>query len=341
MEKMKAALWVGPEQIELREVERPIPGKGESLVKVAYAGICGTDMMIYLGKHPRAKAPLIASHEFSATVVEPNGGPVEAGTAVVINPLISCGSCYACRAGMPHVCANLKLVGIDTNGGFAEYASVPWHTLCPIPNTLSLKHAALVEPLAVAVHAVRASRLRVGDVTAVLGAGPVGILTAQVAWLAGARKVFVSEMSPKRLQIARDLGFEAIDVKETDAVQAILAATEGDGVPVVFETAGTQPTIHDAVQVARIGGQILQVGMPKAPPTLDITALLFKEVQLLPIRVYRADEDFQTAIEIAATGQLDLDSPATHVLSLERLDEGMRLMHEATEACKILISPTA
>lgn len=340
-ETMRASLWVGPEKVEFREIERPTPAQGESLVKVAYAGICGTDMMIYIGKHPRARAPLVASHEFSGVVVDPGGGPVPEGTPVTINPLISCGVCYACRTGSPHVCASLKLVGIDSDGGFAQYAAVPWHTLYPVPESLPLKQAALVEPLAVAVHAVRASRLKVGDVTAVLGAGPVGILTAQVARLAGARRVFVSEVSPRRLEIARDLGFDVIDVREASAVDAILEGTGGDGVPVVFETAGAQPTIRDAGDVVRIGGQILQVGMPKTPPTVDLTKLLFKEVQILPIRVYRAEEDFRTAVDIAASGALDLETPATHVLPLERLDEGMELMHEASEACKILLDPSA
>jgi len=340
-EKMRASLWMGPEKVEFREIDRPTPAEGESLVKVAYAGICGTDIMIYLGKHPRAAAPLVASHEFSGVVVDANGGPVPEGTPVAINPLLTCGHCYACRTGTPHVCATLKLVGIDSDGGFAEYATVPWHTLYPVPESLPLVQAALIEPLAVAVHAVRASRLKVGDVTAVLGAGPVGILTAQVARLSGARKVIVSEMSPKRLEIAKGLGFEVIDVKEADTVEAVLAATDGDGVPVVFETAGVQPTIRDAGLVARIGGQILQVGMPKTPPTVDITTLLFKEVEMTPIRVYRAEEDFQTAVDIAAAGSLDLETPATHILPLERLAEAMELMHEAAEACKILIDPTA
>jgi len=340
-EMMRASLWMGPEKVTYTEIPRPAPAAGESLVRVAYGGICGTDMMIYLGKNMRAKPPLVACHEFSGTVADANGGPYPAGTRVTINPLISCGHCYACRTGSPHVCSALKLVGIDSNGGFAEYAVVPWHTLYPVPDSVTLKQAAVIEPLAVAVHAVRASDLKVGDVTAVLGAGPVGILTAQMARLAGARRVLVSEMSPVRLQIARDLGFEVIDVKDANAVQAILDATGGDGVPVVFETAGTQPTIRDAVAVARTGGQLLQVGMPKTPPTVDVTGLLFKEVTMKPIRVYRAEEDFQQAVYIAATGRVDLDTPATHVLPLRDLDKGMELMHAASDACKILIDPNA
>jgi len=335
-ERMKAALWVGPEKVEFREVDRPTPGPGEALLRVAYGGICGTDIMIYLGKHPRAKAPLAMSHEFSATVVAADG--LAPGTPVTVNPLLTCGTCYACRSGIPHVCATLGLVGIDRDGGFAEYVAVPRHTVRPLPAAVPLKEAALIEPLAVAMHAVRVSDLRVGDATAVLGAGPVGIMVAQVARLAGARRVLVSERSPRRLAIARELGFEVIDITQQDTVETILSATGGEGLPVVFESAGVQPTITDAGKLVRPGGQILQVGMPKTPPTVDLTALEFREIRITPIRVYR-EEDFDLAIAIA--DQVDLVTPVTHVLPLEKLDEAMELAHAAVDACKILLDAGA
>jgi len=339
-ELMKATLWTGPETIEFAKIERPVPRPGEALVKVAYAGICGTDIMIYLGKHLRAKAPLVMSHEFVGTVTQAEGHAFAVGTPVAINPLLTCGTCYACRNGLPHVCNTLKLVGIDRDGGFAEYAAVPLHTLRPLPASLPLVQAALIEPLAVGVHAVRASELKVGDVTAVLGAGPIGIMTAQVARLAGARTVFVSERSPKRLAIARELGFEVIDTTTQDVVETIMDATDGVGLPVVFETAGVQPTITDAAKLVRPGGQILQVGMPKTPPTVDVTLLLFREIEMTPIRVYR-EEDFSQAIAIAATGKIDLVKPVTHILPLSKLGEAMEIAHQAADACKILLDPSA
>lgn len=335
---MRAAVWTAPERIEYKEVERPTAGPGEAVVKVGYGGICGSDIMIYLGKHPRATPPLILCHEFSGTIVECDDGAFEEGTRVAINPLLFCGDCYACNSGTPHICENLGLVGIDQDGGFAEFVTVPLHTIHVLPESISMAQGALVEPLAVAVHAVRASALKVGDVTAVLGAGPVGILTAQVARLAGARKVFVSELSPKRKEIARELGFDVIDVAEQDPVEVILDATEGVGVPVAFDAAGVQATVDQTGKIVRVGGQILQVGMPKTPPTVDMTMLLFREITRKPIRVY-TDEDVSKAVAIAATGRVDLETPVTHTLPLEELGEAMEIAHEGTEACKILLGP--
>jgi 2-desacetyl-2-hydroxyethyl bacteriochlorophyllide A dehydrogenase len=337
---MKAALWTGPEQVAFREIPRPTPRAGEVLVKVAYGGICGTDMMIYLGKHPRSKAPLVMCHEFSGTIAADATGTYAPGTPVVVNPLLMCGVCYACRNGIPHVCAKLGLVGIDCDGGFAEYVATPLHTIRVIPATMPLVEAALVEPLAVGVHAVRVSNLKVGDITAVLGMGPVGNMVAQVARLAGARRVLVSERSPKRVAIARAQGFEVIDTTTQDAVAAIMEATGGDGVPVVFESAGVQSTINDAIKVVRGGGQLLQVGMPKTPPVVDVTSLMFREVVTTPIRVYR-EEDFNTAVAIASMGKIDLVRPTTHVLPLEKLHEAMELAHAAADSCKILLDASA
>jgi (R,R)-butanediol dehydrogenase / meso-butanediol dehydrogenase / diacetyl reductase len=337
---MKAALWVGPERIEYHDIALPAPREGEALVRVAYGGICGTDIMIYVGKHARAKAPLVMCHEFAGTIAADASGTYDAGTPVTVNPLLMCGVCYACRNGIPHICARLGLLGIDRDGGFAEYAAVPLDTVRPLPATLPLIQAALIEPLAVAVHAVRASALKVGDITIALGAGPIGMMTAQVARLAGARRVFVAERSPKRLAIARDLGFEVIDTNTQDVAHTIQAATDGVGLPVVFETAGVQATISEAGKLVRPGGQILQVGLPKTPPIVDLTSLLFREVTITPIRVYR-EQDFDQAIAIATTGQLDLTKPVTHIMPLSELGQAMELAHEGSEVCKVLLQTNA
>jgi len=334
---MQAGYWVKPETIEVRN--NPLPRQpGEVLLKVAYGGICGTDMMIYLGKHPRAKAPLVMCHEFVGTVVEDPSGTFAVGQPAAINPLLMCGKCYACRNGIPHICASLGLLGIDRDGGFAEYASVPLNTVRPLSPDLPLVQAALIEPLAVAVHAVRVSDLAVADETVVLGAGPVGLMVAQVARLAGACKVWVTERSPARIAIARALGFKVLDSSAGEVLPTLLGGSKGTGYPVVFETAGVQTTVTESAKLVRPGGQVLQVGMPKTPPTVDYTLLSFREIRITPIRVYR-QEDFDLAITLAEGDKIDLVKPVSHVLPLSRLGEAMELARQADSACKILLQP--
>jgi threonine dehydrogenase-like Zn-dependent dehydrogenase len=179
---MKAALYKDIKKVETGEIKKPEIKDKEALIKVKYAGICGTDIHIYKGLHPRATAPLVMSHEFSGIVEEigTKRKDIKMGDRVVINPLISCGNCFPCREGHPHICPNLNLVGIDQNGGFAEYTKVNSDKLFKIPDALPMDLAALMEPVAVAVHAVRKSKLSLGDKVAVIGGGPIGQLISQI-----------------------------------------------------------------------------------------------------------------------------------------------------------------
>ena len=172
---MKAVFFTGKNEIEVRDTKVPQIGQEEVLINVKFAGICGTDLSIMAGKHPRARPPLIMGHEFSG-VIETAGGDVrnlKPGDKVVAEPLISCGTCFACRSGYGYVCQNLGLYGIDAPGAFAEYIALPAGKVFKLPETFDLKKAALIEPLAVAVHAVRLSSLKVTDAVCVLGAGPI------------------------------------------------------------------------------------------------------------------------------------------------------------------------
>src|SRR5215469_6159574 len=192
---MQAAVYFGKEDVRVEDRPEPTVGDSEVLVRVRYAGLCGTDMTIYSGKHPRAQAPLVPGHEVLGRV-EVSGSSVrnalQKGTRVAIYPLISCGRCVACVEGSAHVCEKLRLVGIDQDGGFAEFVKVEPHQLVPIPDELSDEQAALIEPLSVAVHAVHESGLHIGDTVLVTGGGPIGNLVAQVARASGAREVVIS-----------------------------------------------------------------------------------------------------------------------------------------------------
>src|SRR5665811_836311 len=195
MNRMKAAVWTATDQVEVTDVPLPEVPNGWALVKVAYNGICGTDLAILHGKHPRATAPLIMGHEISGWVERAGATGPDAGTLVVAEPLISCGECRSCKNGLTHVCRRLGLYGIDAPGGMAQYVALPPEVLHAVPDGVDLRMATLAEPLAVAVHALERSGMERGDVVAVYGAGPIGILTALVARHEGAAAVVITAVS--------------------------------------------------------------------------------------------------------------------------------------------------
>lgn len=339
MTHMKAGLYYAEQKVMVGQLEKPATKTGEALIKVSFAGICGTDMMIYSGKHPRAKAPLAMGHEFSGVIEEINGETdFQVGDRIAVEPTISCGECDACISGNPHVCVTLKLIGIDSHGGFAEYAAVPLHRLHAVPDTLSDAHAALAEPVAVAIHTVRKSDVKVGDSVLVLGAGPIGLLIAATARLAGAGKIFISDVSPFRLVKAEQLGFIALDSKKVDVVEAVKAATKGNGADVVFEVAGNAVTADQMIHACRTRGQIVVVSVFKQPPAVNLAAMHFRELSLTTTRCY-SHSDFASAISMMATGQIDVSPFISHQLALDDIEQGFEYMKNPDESLKILIQP--
>ncbi|MCG5103218.1 zinc-dependent alcohol dehydrogenase [Oceanobacillus alkalisoli] len=336
---MKAGQFFSGKDVRIKQVQKPIPKKDEALIKVSSAGICGTDMMIFFGKHPRAEAPLIMGHEFSGIIDSINGvSDFTVGDRVVIEPTISCGKCPACEAGQMHVCQELKLIGIDMDGGFAEYVTVPINRLHRVPKELSLSVAALAEPLAVAVHTVRRSSLKIGENVAILGAGPIGLLIGMIAKLNGANNIFISDISPYRLEKAKDLGLHPINAGEKDVVDGILSYTNGKLIDTVFEVAGTETTLEQTVKLIKTQGKIVVVSVFKNRPLIDLTSMHFNEISLTTTRCYSKD-DFRTAIDIMAGGKVDISAVISHQLKIEEIEKGFSLMGEPDKSLKILIQP--
>jgi 2-desacetyl-2-hydroxyethyl bacteriochlorophyllide A dehydrogenase len=257
---------------------------------------------------------------------------------VTVRPLDPCGQCPACVAGHSHICHNLKFIGIDTPGALQGIWTVPAHTLHRLPDSLGLREGAMVEPVAVACHDVRMSDLKQGEFAAVIGGGPIGILVALVAQARGAR-VVLAEVNRFRVELARDLGIDAVNPLETDLAQLVNDRTGGAGADVVFEVSGSQAGADTMTKLPRTRGRIVVVAIYAEPPKVDLFRFFWRELKLSGARVYEA-EDFELAIELAATGKLPLAKLITDVLPLSRLEDAMHRMEGGGDCMKILVSCT-
>lgn len=334
---MRAAVWTAPDSIETRRISLPDVPDGWALVRSEMTGLCGTDFSILHGTHPRAAAPLIMGHEITGVVeIAGNGGPA-AGTRVTVEPLIHCGECHPCSSGDTHVCRALKLYGIDVAGSLAEFVALPASALIPLRETVPLEEAALAEPLAVAVHAVSRSGLTGGERVVVFGAGPIGVLIALVARHQGAGSVLISEPSEARRQVAEELGFETVAPGE-DPVQAIVAATGGDGADIVFDSAAHPSVAAMLPRAVRVRGTIVLVGVYKKPVELDLQALTFAENTLVGVRVYTRAA-VERAVALIEGGELGLDRVPTQVFALEDTSAAFEQAMSAGRILKVLVSP--
>jgi 2-desacetyl-2-hydroxyethyl bacteriochlorophyllide A dehydrogenase len=335
---MKAAFYERDEVISVREIDGSPPGPGEVQVKVAYSGICGTDLHIFHGVMDGRVAPAqIMGHEISGTVSAVGEGVsgITVGEIVTVMPLDSCGECPACLAGHGHICLNLNFLGIDTPGGFQTYWNVPAKTILHLPEGMSLELAALVEPLAVACHDVRLGKIKAGEQVVVLGGGPIGTLIALVAKHAGAN-VLVSEVNPTRVKVGQELGLDVVNPNEIDLVALVNERTGGAGADAVFEVTSHASGAEMMTRLPRTRGRIIIVGIFGQPPVVDLKAILWREMVAIGARVYE-HQDFEKSIELAANGELPLEGIITDIFPLDRLKEGIQKLAGGGDTMKILI----
>ena len=335
---MKAALYERDQTITMGVCEPVPPGPGEVQLRVSHCGICGTDLHIYHGvMDARVANPQIMGHEMSG-VVNAIGADVhgfDVGDRVTVMPLDPCGACPACEAGHSHICHNLKFLGIDTPGAFQSLWTVPAHTLHRLPDNLSLAHGALIEPLAVACHDVRLAGVGQGDEVVVLGGGPIGMLVALVAKQAGA-SVLLSEINPYRVALAHSLGFDALNPMETDLVKTVMARTGDAGADYVFEVSGSKPGAEVMTELLRTRGTVVIVAIFGQAPEVDLFKFFWRELKLIGVRVYES-QDFERAIQLAASGDLPLDKLVTSIRPLDNLKAGFEEMEAGGPAMKILL----
>lgn len=332
---MKAIIYEGPNKISVKDITKPVPKDGWAIIKVSHAGICGTDLNIYAGTHPRAKAPLVMGHEFSGTMESKNIPGLPKGTRVTVYPLLSCGKCEPCQTGNAHVCNTLGLLGIDCDGGMAEYIQAPIDSIIPLPDEVSDKLGAFVEPVAVTVHALRERGFVPGDNALVFGCGTIGLSTALTLRVFGASSILMMETDEARAQIAREMGFEVVSPIGLEMEPYCKTRTGGNGFDWVFDCAGVQPVASALLDAVKVRGHIVIIAAYKKPAELPLIKGMFKETSISFVRVYRK-KDFEIATKIVAQDS-NYEKIITHVLPADDAQKGFDLLTtKGTGAVKVM-----
>jgi L-iditol 2-dehydrogenase len=335
---MRASRLYGVRDLRLEDLPRPTPGPGEVLLKVAAVGTCGSDVHYYveggIGDQV-VTAPIVMGHEFSAWVAElgPGVTGLEVGQLVAVEPAIPCGECESCQHGHPNLCPDVVFCGTPpVDGVFAEYTVKPAENCFPLPAGLSPADGAMLEPLGIAIHTVDLAHLRPGYTVAVLGAGPIGLLTAAVARVAGATEVYVTEPLAYRRAFALRYAVTGVPIADaawdpgaSDVVDEIVRATGGRGVDVAFEAAGAAETPDQAARVTRPGGKVVVVGIP-SDDTMTLTAGVVRRKGLTIKLVRRMKHTYPRAIALVEKGLVDVGSLVTHTFPLERIGEAFEIV---------------
>ncbi len=337
---MLAARLHGPADMRVEAVAVPGPPvAGQALLRVTAVGICGSDLHTY--RHARIgdtriAGPLILGHEFAA-VVEAVGAaaldgmfrPLEPGTRVAVDPAQPCGQCELCEKGHPNLCLNLRFCGLwPDQGAMCQQMLMPARSCFPLPETIDDATAVLLEPLGVAIHAVDLAKIRVGDRVAILGAGPIGLCILQVARLAGAEAVFVTDKFPWRLDLARRFGAaEAWCCDQVDAVAAVQRATGGRGVDVAIEAAWCDDSVNQAAEMLVHGGRLVVAGIPE-DDQLRLQHSTARRKGLTIVMVRRMKHTYPRAIRLVARGAVDLKPLVSHRVPLEGVAEAFALNAE-------------
>lgn len=346
---MKALRWHNAKDLRLENIEEPSAKKGEVKLKVEWCGICGSDLHEYTAgpifipadqPHPLTgdKAPIVMGHEFSGQVVEVGEGvtTVQVGDRVAVEPIYNCGECEPCKQGLYNLCEKMGFYGLaGGGGGFSEFTSVPEHMLHKLPEGVSYEQGALVEPSAVALHAVKQSKLKVGDKAAVFGTGPIGLLVIEALKAAGASEIYAVELSEQRREKAAEFGAIAIDPATGDAVEQIQKLTSG-GVDVAFEVTGVPPVLKQAIHSTKFNGETMVVSIFEKEAPIHPQDLVLRERNLTGIIGYR--DVFPAVINLMAQGYFAADKLVTKRIKLDEvIEEGFEGLLKERNHIKILV----
>jgi 2-desacetyl-2-hydroxyethyl bacteriochlorophyllide A dehydrogenase len=337
---MRAAFYEGARRFRTGTTDVPVAATDEALLRVRLVGICGTDLHIFQGDldHRVPRGGVIGHETFAEVAAAPKGSGFAAGDRVVVEPLWFCGECRACRMGASYLCYRLKVRGVELPGGLQEFWTVPVTRLLRVPDSLGDDQAALIEPLAVATHDVRRAGVNADDQVLVFGGGPIGTLIALVCRQRGAR-VVVSEINPFRLEMLTGLGLETLPPGR-DVVKFANEWTGGVGVDVAFEVTGNRVAVATVTDVVRVWGAVSIVAIHAAPMPVNLYQMFARELSMHGSRLY-AREDWEEAIELAASGAIPLAPLVSRRVPLEALQEGMEMALGGGAVMKVLVDLTA
>lgn len=331
---MREAVLEGKQGFVVREALEPVLGQGEVRIRVRYCGICGSDLHTYVGGIPARYG-----HEYSGDVVEIGPGVTEweVGDRVAAEAIRSCYRCHWCMRGQPNLCEEFYVSWEGSAAGFATSTIVMADQLHRLAVEVTYEEAALVEPTAVALHAVKLSGIGVGDVVAVLGLGPIGQLVARLAALFGARAVYATEASRSRIDLAKGIVDEVIDVSATDPVARILDLTDGKGPDIVFECAGAVSSTQQALAMARKGGTVVVAGVCLHPVEMAVCNIALRELTVKGSMCASAG-DYASALELIRRGKIDVTPLVTDVVPLDDINGAFEKAVRG-DGCKILVKP--
>lgn len=306
---MLQAVMTEPGVIEFNEVDVPDINKTQVLLKVKKIGICGSDIHVFHGKHPYTSYPVVQGHEVSCEIVKLGLDVKEykVGDRVTVQPQVTCGKCYSCLNGNYHICDDLKVMGFQTTGLASEYFAVDYKKLVKLPDDLSFDYGAMVEPLAVAVHAIN----RGGDVKEknilVMGAGPIGNLVAQTANALGAKKTMIVDISEYRLELAKKCGIQyCVNLNNDDLSKEIIKHFGNDKADLILECVGVNATMTEAIENARKGTSIIVVGVFGDLAYIDLGLVQDRELKLIGTLMYK-EEDYKKAIKLLEQKLVNLE----------------------------------
>lgn len=338
---MRQARLANLHEFVLEEVPVPMPGPDEVLIKVEVAGICGSDLHAYEGKHPFVKSPIVLGHEFSGTIRQlgecVSTERFHTGQRVTVEPSITCGECYNCRNGRYNICDNLRVIGSQISGGYATFVKVPAANVIPLDDHLTFEDGAMIEPLAVGVHAVRLGKVEAGHRVLIIGAGTIGLLLAQAARALGAQ-VAVADIVDSRLDIARTLGVDACINSRVSPISEELKLFAPDGVDIIFECVGIAFTLRQSIEIARKGSRIVIVGVAEGEVSLPVHYIQDRELEILGDLMYTR-KDYEETLDLLRSGRVHLDPLKTKSFQLEEVNDAFQyVLANPADTLKVFLS---